>query len=257
MNQSLIDDGLVDKDKIGGSNYFWSFPAKRDRLAQLQHERLLLDISQLQTTVQSVEAALQAAKRGREEEEEDDEAVTETNTAAPASLLKEGNENENSSKDGIAAGGMTATTTTSKSMSSRSRKLQRLDEITRQRTAVLAELDALKENDPQAIADLEHELKLVTQGANRWTDNVFQCQSYMVKKRGMDKKEAMKLLGIPASFTCTYNKWLYTYGLWWYGISIRGSQCLVGWHTITLSLTVFSLMDSSLPLADPDDKIPK
>eukprot|EP00957_Ditylum_brightwellii_P110959 8462377-Ditylum_brightwellii.AAC.1 len=30
VNQGLVDDGLVDKEKIGGSNYFWSFPAKKD-----------------------------------------------------------------------------------------------------------------------------------------------------------------------------------------------------------------------------------
>lgn len=28
VNQSLVDDGLVDLDKIGASNFFWSFPSK-------------------------------------------------------------------------------------------------------------------------------------------------------------------------------------------------------------------------------------
>lgn len=28
VNQSLVDDGLVDIDKIGSSNFFWSFPSK-------------------------------------------------------------------------------------------------------------------------------------------------------------------------------------------------------------------------------------
>ncbi len=26
--QSLVDDGLVDSERIGTSNYFWSFPSK-------------------------------------------------------------------------------------------------------------------------------------------------------------------------------------------------------------------------------------
>lgn len=26
--QSLVDDGLVDTDRIGTSNYFWAFPSK-------------------------------------------------------------------------------------------------------------------------------------------------------------------------------------------------------------------------------------
>ncbi|CAM9789530.1 unnamed protein product [Choristocarpus tenellus] len=28
VNQALVDDQLVDNDKIGASNYFWSFPSK-------------------------------------------------------------------------------------------------------------------------------------------------------------------------------------------------------------------------------------
>lgn len=28
VNQSLVDDRLVDMDKIGSSNFFWSFPSK-------------------------------------------------------------------------------------------------------------------------------------------------------------------------------------------------------------------------------------
>ena len=26
--QSLVDDGMVDSDRIGTSNYFWAFPSK-------------------------------------------------------------------------------------------------------------------------------------------------------------------------------------------------------------------------------------
>jgi hypothetical protein len=82
----------------------------------------------------------------------------------------------------------------------RAKKLARLKEIQLEKTKVSAELDKLKENDPQAIADLEQELKLVTEAANRWTDNIFNARDYLVKKRGMDRKEANKLLGITADF---------------------------------------------------------
>lgn len=42
MNQSLVDDGLVDMDKIGSSNFFWSFPSKvavtkQNRVDSLKH----------------------------------------------------------------------------------------------------------------------------------------------------------------------------------------------------------------------------
>ncbi|KAI2499173.1 hypothetical protein MHU86_15325 [Fragilaria crotonensis] len=68
INQSLVDDGLVDKDKIGGSNYFWSFPAKKDRQLQLQHEATLREIIVLKEQTVLASAKLADAKRGREDE---------------------------------------------------------------------------------------------------------------------------------------------------------------------------------------------
>jgi hypothetical protein len=81
-------------------------------------------------------------------------------------------------------------------------KLLRLSKIAQERQALQQELETLKENDPQALADLEKELKLVTEAANRWTDNIFNCKSYLIKKRGMDKKEVCKTLGITSAFDC-------------------------------------------------------
>lgn len=71
----------------------------------------------------------------------------------------------------------------------RAAKMARRVELTRELAEKRARLDKLKENDPQEIANLEQELKLVTSGANRWTDNIFSCKDYLVKKRGMMKKE--------------------------------------------------------------------
>ena len=44
----------------------------------------------------------------------------------------------------------------------RSRKLARLDEIASKKQALNKELESLRQNDPNALADLEKELKLVT-----------------------------------------------------------------------------------------------
>ncbi|KAI2497047.1 hypothetical protein MHU86_17473 [Fragilaria crotonensis] len=82
----------------------------------------------------------------------------------------------------------------------RAAKLARLAELSKERAALQIEYEALKENDPQALADLQKELELVKNAANRWTDNVFNCKTYLVKKRGMDKKEAIKILGITPAF---------------------------------------------------------
>lgn len=155
INQSLVDDGLVDKEKIGGSNYFWSFPAKADRLMQIRHEQVLAGIETSKRTVAEANVRLSDAKRGREDD--DGERLT---------------------------------------------KLTRLADLQKERRAAEDELETLKENDPQALADLEKELKLVKGSADRWTDNLFTCKSYLTKKRGLDNKEALRILGITSAFDC-------------------------------------------------------
>ncbi len=130
INNSLVDDGLVDKEKIGGSNFFWSFPGKKDRMLQLEHEKVLQDIEISKTKITEAEAKLADAKRGREDEDGE-----------------------------------------------RAKKLARLGELKKEKEKMETELKGLKENDPQALADLEKELKLVTEAANRWTDNIFTVRS--------------------------------------------------------------------------------
>mmetsp|Transcript_14585 Transcript_14585/g.31731 ORF Transcript_14585/g.31731 Transcript_14585/m.31731 type:complete len:214 (+) Transcript_14585:108-749(+) len=154
INQALVDDGLVDKDKIGGSNYFWSFPAKKDRLNELAHQETIKKIEALRTNIKESEARLADAKRGREEDESGE----------------------------------------------RAKKMARRVELTKSLAVAQTELDKLKQNDPQEVANLEKELKLVTSGAHRWTDNIFSCKDFLVKKKGMMKKEANKYLGITDNF---------------------------------------------------------
>lgn len=67
VHQSLVDDALVDKEKISGSNYCWSFKAKEDRMAQKKHEETLAQIEELKPKVEEASANLADAKRGREE----------------------------------------------------------------------------------------------------------------------------------------------------------------------------------------------
>jgi len=161
VNQGLVDDGLVDKEKIGGSNYFWSFPGKKDRMMQIKHEQTLASIEDLKVKIAEASSKLADAKRGREDE-----------------------------------GG------------ERAKKLLRLADLAKEKAAAEAELESLKENDPQALADLEKEMKLVTEAANRWTDNIFSCKSYLTKKRGYSSKEACRILGISQEFDYPEDKTL-------------------------------------------------
>jgi Protein predicted to be involved in meiotic recombination len=126
INTALVDDGLVDKEKIGGSNYFWSFPGKKDRQLQISHENTLAEIERAKARVAEAQSRLADAKRGREDENGE-----------------------------------------------RAKKLARMVELEKEKKELTAELGMLKENDPQALADLEKELKLVKEAAHRWTDNIF------------------------------------------------------------------------------------
>lgn len=47
---------------------------------------------------------------------------------------------------------------------------------------------------------------MMLKAAHRWTDNIFECKSYLVKKRGMEKKQACKFLQISPDFDCEYMK---------------------------------------------------
>jgi len=192
IHQGMIDDALVDKLKIGGSNYFWNFKAKKDRLAQIKNEKTLKLIEELKPQVAEAEAQLADAKRGREEDDDDEVEVQEH------SNKDDGNE-EKKDEENVIVCISTTNVTAKKKYGGRAKKLARLSELGKQKIASEKKLEKLKENDPAALADLEKELQLVIQSANRWTDNIFECKSYLAK-RGMEKKEANRFLQISEDF---------------------------------------------------------
>ncbi|CAI5737222.1 unnamed protein product [Hyaloperonospora brassicae] len=70
VNQALVDDTLVDCDKIGSGNYFWSFPSKlsqskKHKLSELEHRR-----HSLQAKLVEVERRTEEQKALRPESEE-------------------------------------------------------------------------------------------------------------------------------------------------------------------------------------------
>ncbi|XP_046389925.1 meiotic nuclear division protein 1 homolog [Ischnura elegans] len=68
--QSLVDDGLVDTDKIGTSVYYWSYPSKtrktKERILEQKKTQLVDCKKKLKMTLEAVEKA----KMGREESEQ-------------------------------------------------------------------------------------------------------------------------------------------------------------------------------------------
>lgn len=68
--QSLVDDGLVDTDKIGTSIYYWSYPSK----AKQSKKKKLLELddkcNKLSLKLENSKESLQKAKSGKEDTEE-------------------------------------------------------------------------------------------------------------------------------------------------------------------------------------------
>ena len=68
--QSLVDDNLVDTDKIGTSVYFWAFPSKAmaQRQSQLSQLRDKLDASKAKN--EELNKVFQNASSGREDSDD-------------------------------------------------------------------------------------------------------------------------------------------------------------------------------------------
>ncbi|RUS34217.1 meiotic nuclear division protein 1 [Jimgerdemannia flammicorona] len=65
--QSLVDDNLVTTDKIGTSNYFWSFPSTALQTRKCKIDALTDEITKLKSRNAELEQAIQDASGGREE----------------------------------------------------------------------------------------------------------------------------------------------------------------------------------------------
>ncbi|KAI1794198.1 meiotic nuclear division protein 1 [Ganoderma leucocontextum] len=73
--QSLVDDGLVQADKIGSSNFFWSFPSQRGAIMQNRLATVKEQQASLQAQVSELRAAVEAEKQARPESSERAEAL--------------------------------------------------------------------------------------------------------------------------------------------------------------------------------------
>ncbi|KAF9580626.1 Meiotic nuclear division protein 1 [Lunasporangiospora selenospora] len=68
--QALVEDGLVTCEKIGTSNYYWSFPSAIQQSKNAKVQGLKDEIQRLETVNQDLEASLQQAASGRQDNEE-------------------------------------------------------------------------------------------------------------------------------------------------------------------------------------------
>ncbi|KAF7793857.1 hypothetical protein EIP86_004978 [Pleurotus ostreatoroseus] len=89
--QSLVDDGLVQADKIGSSNFFWSFPSQRGAMMQNRLIAVKESRDAQQKQLSELRATLESEKAARPESDE--------RTAALAKLVDSKQELENLEKE--------------------------------------------------------------------------------------------------------------------------------------------------------------
>ncbi|EJW04400.1 hypothetical protein EDEG_01364, partial [Edhazardia aedis USNM 41457] len=73
--QSLIDDNIVFVEKLGSSNYYWSFSKDDGKIAESRHEDVIKENSELLQKLQSLEETFKLEKVGREQNEKRDQLI--------------------------------------------------------------------------------------------------------------------------------------------------------------------------------------
>ncbi|RVE76029.1 hypothetical protein OJAV_G00004650 [Oryzias javanicus] len=68
--QSLVDDNMVDCERVGTSNYYWAFPSKALNARKYKLEELQKQISDAKQRKASLQKAVEKAKVGRQDTKE-------------------------------------------------------------------------------------------------------------------------------------------------------------------------------------------
>ncbi|TCD64173.1 hypothetical protein EIP91_004486 [Steccherinum ochraceum] len=74
--QSLVDDGLVQGDKIGSSNFFWSFPSQRGAMMHNRLSAVKVTQDSCQTQLRELRTAIEAEAAARPESAERKNALS-------------------------------------------------------------------------------------------------------------------------------------------------------------------------------------
>ncbi|XP_066488741.1 meiotic nuclear division protein 1 homolog [Tiliqua scincoides] len=65
--QSLVDDGMVDTDRIGSSNYFWAFPSKALHARKRKLEEFKNQFSEYSRKKEILQESIEKSKIGRQD----------------------------------------------------------------------------------------------------------------------------------------------------------------------------------------------
>lgn len=158
--KSLVDDKLIEQDKIGSGNFFFSFPAAAYLAAQSKVSTLEQTITNEENMIKELEHRLQTLTTER----------TGSSSSSSGAALQ------------------------------RTNKLSQLEALKGQSLALDKALTVHAENDPAVMDELRKKAQILKISSDRWTDNVYSLRSHLIKKFGREPKEVDKLLGINDSF---------------------------------------------------------
>uniref|UniRef100_A0A3Q3EDU1 Meiotic nuclear division protein 1 homolog n=1 Tax=Labrus bergylta TaxID=56723 RepID=A0A3Q3EDU1_9LABR len=150
--QSLVDDNMVDCERVGTSNYYWAFPSKALNARKNKLDELKKQDSEAKQRKVSLEKAVEKANLGRED------------TKERSSLLKE------------------------------------LKALREEKTQLQADLEKYRECDPEVVEEIRKTNVVAKEAVSRWTDNVFAIKSWTKKKFSFDDSRINKAFGIPEDF---------------------------------------------------------
>ncbi|KAI8987409.1 meiotic nuclear division protein 1 [Mycotypha africana] len=145
---SLVDDNLVITDKIGTSNYFWSYPSAAMQTKENKMNDLQLKVDKELERQKKLDEAIIQERQQREETEERE------------LILKELKEQQSLANE------------------------------------LKQELQKYQDNDPQLYEAKENAAKVARDATNRWTENIWEIQSYCIKNFNMDRNVFNQNFGI-------------------------------------------------------------
>ncbi|CEP11690.1 hypothetical protein [Parasitella parasitica] len=149
---SLVDDELVITDKIGTSNYYWSYPSAAIQTKRNKLDNLSQNVDNQKERKNILEKSIKEASRDRQESEERSQLLTELKQEQ--SLTKE----------------------------------------------LQLELQKYAENDPEIYHKKQKASEIAKEAANRWTESIWEIQSYCVNKFGMERQLFDQTFGIEDDF---------------------------------------------------------
>ncbi|XP_071663885.1 meiotic nuclear division protein 1 homolog isoform X1 [Patagioenas fasciata] len=176
--QSLVDDGMVDTDRIGTSNYFWAFPSKalharKRKLEELESQRYLQgsvavrrkhcspSIINRSCALMTFQFAESSQKKETLQKSIEKSKIGREDTAERAALIEE------------------------------------LAALRQKKEQLKAEIEKYRECDPDVVEEMRQTNKVAKEAANRWTDNIFSIKSWAKRKFGFEESRIDKSFGIP------------------------------------------------------------